>query len=112
MTNTRPVLNLQSAIADVKGPNGQSIGKAYLVSPWNSFFQQFTQQAPAIADVTSLGSPFTANQNGTVILTGATAVSLTRGIITINLTGERIIPISIGDTVSWLGPATVQFLGS
>jgi len=81
-----------------------------LISPWNSFFQQLVQQAPAVANVT-LPSPFQANANGKVILTGATTIDLTRGDDTINLNGQRIIPVRIGDIVSWTGPATVQFLG-
>lgn len=106
MTNTRPVPNLNAAFAEVKG------NRAWLIAPWMQFFQQFVQRAPTIQDVTSLGSPFQANQNGTVILTGATTVSLIRGQDTINLTGQRVIPISIGDSVAWTGPATVQFLGA
>lgn len=108
MTNTRPVPNLKAAIAASKDKKIQ----VYLIEPFIQFFQQFVQLAPAVVDVTSVGSPYTANQNGTVILTGATTVSLIRGQITINLTGERIVPISIGDSVAWTGPATVQFLGA
>lgn len=101
---TRPVLNLTSPIAKVFG------GMAYLVPPWNSFFQQFTQQAPAVQDVTQ--NPFTANQNGTVIVnSAATDTKLTRGNITIDLgAGQKIIPVSIGDTI--ITDGTSQFLGS
>jgi len=98
---TLPVFNLSAPMVDKNGK---------LLSPWNSFFQQLTQPAPAVAAVSA--SPFTANANGTVILTGATTIALIRGQTIINLTGQRIIPISIGDTVSWTGPATVQFLGA
>ncbi len=98
---TRPVPNLLAPVVD-------KLGK--LLPPWNSFFQQLVQAAPAVANVTL--NPFQANANGSLILTGATTISLTRGSITISLTGQRIIPISIGDTVSWTGPATVQFLGA
>lgn len=101
---TLPVPNLSSAIVAIKG------GMGFLVPPWNSFFQQFVQPAPAVASVAA--SPFKANANGTVILTGATSVTLTRGSVGIDLTGQRIIPISVGDTVSWTGSATVQFLGA
>ncbi len=86
-------------------------GRGYLLPPWNSWFQQFTQQAPAVVDF-STTNPLTVNANGTVILTGAVTVNLTRGLDTINLNGQRIIPVSVGDTVSWTGPATVQFLGA
>lgn len=98
---TLPVPNLQSPLVDKNGK---------LLSPWNSFFQQLVQQAPATVTVTQ--NPFTANANGTLILTGAANIVLTRGITPINLTGQRIIPISIGDTVSWSGNAVAQFLGA
>lgn len=98
---TQPVPNLGAKLVDAMG---------YLIPPWNSFFQQLVQRAPAVAVVPA--SPFTANANGTVILTGATTISLTRGTVAISLTGQRIIPISVGDTVAWTGPATVQFLGA
>lgn len=99
---TLPVPNLNSPLVD-------KLGK--LLSPWNSFFQQLVQPAPAVAGVAT--SPFTANANGTVIFTGgAPVITLARGTISIVLTGQRIIPISIGDTVSWVGATTVQFLGA
>lgn len=107
---TLPVPNQQAAIADVKAPDGSSIGKAYLIAPWNAFFQQITQRAPAV--IAAAISPFTPNANGTVIITGATTISLKRGVTVINLTGQRIIPVSIGDIISWTGVATVQFLGA
>lgn len=108
--NTLPVPNLQSALVSVKSSSGQEIGKGFIIPPWNSFFSQNTDMAPDVVGVTS--SPFTANSNGTVILTGATTIALTRGSTVISLTGQRIIPISIGDTISWTGPAIVQFLGA
>lgn len=101
---TQPVYNMQAAMVKVKG------GFGYLISPWNSLFQQFTQSAPAVRQVTE-PSPFTANVNGKVILTGAATITLTRGLISTILTGERIIPVRIGDTVSWTGGATVEFWG-
>lgn len=101
---TLPVPNMQAALASVRGT------MAFLLPPWNSFFQQLVQPAPVVATVT-LGSPFTANANGKVILTGAVTIDLTRGSDTVNLNGERIIPVRIGDTVSWTGPAVVQYWG-
>lgn len=98
---TQPVANLQAPLVDKSGK---------IIPPWNSFFQQFTQSAPAVVNVTQ--KPYTANTKGVLILTGATAITLTRGNVNINLTGQRIIPISIGDTVTWSGAATAQFLGS
>ena len=110
---TRPVPNLQAAIVSVTftDDNGKKqTGKGFVIPPWNSWFQQFTQPAPAAVAVTL--NPFTANAVGTVIITGATTITLTRGTSVFNLTGQTIIPISIGDEVSWTGPATVNFLGS
>jgi len=114
---TQPVLNLNSPIAEVrKGANG--LLKAFLIPPWNSFFQQFTQPAPAVAAVALDGSPFTftPNSNGNLIVTGGTIsnISLMRGTVTINLTGERVIPLAINDTVSitYSVVPTLQFLGA
>ena len=81
-----------------------------VIPPWNSFFQQFTQKAPTVVDVAQ--NPYTPNIKGTVIIKGATTITLTRGLVNIVLTGQIIIPISIGDTLSWTGmPTSVQFLG-
>ena len=98
---TSPVPNMQAPLVDKDRK---------VIPPWNSFFQQLVQQAPAVDTVTE-PSPFTANANGKVILTGAATINLTRGSDTINLNGQRIIPVRIGDTVSWTGAAVVQFLG-
>jgi len=99
---TLPVPNMQAPLVDKDRK---------VLSPWNSFFQQLVQPAPAIAAVTV--SPFTANANGTVIFTGgAPVITLTRGTDNITLTGQRIVPISIGDTITWIGATTVQFLGA
>lgn len=98
---TLPVPNMLAPLVD-------KLGK--IVPPWNSFFQQLVQQAPAVASIT-LPSPFQANANGKVILTGALTIDLTRGLDTVNLNGQRIIPVRIGDIVAWTGPATVQFWG-
>ena len=105
MTNTRPVPSIVSPIVDLL------TGK--LTGPWALFFQQFVQKAPTIIDISAL-SPYTPNQLGTIITNaGATTVILTRGSVGIGLgNGLFIIPISIGDTVSWGGAATVFFLGA
>lgn len=102
---TNPLPNQQSALVKVTGVLG------FIIPPWNSFFQQLTQKAPAVTNVVL--NPFTANANGTLIIIGATTLFLTRGLVTINLTGQVQVPISIGDTVSWTGiPTSVQFLGA
>jgi len=108
---TLPVPNLNSPLVN-------KIGK--LVPPWNNWFQQFSQQAPAVAAVTVGTSPFsyTANVDGRLIISGGTvsAIDLVRGTVTISLSTVRplIIPISIGDTVSIIYTVlpTVQFLGN
>lgn len=102
---TQPVYNMLAPLVKIKD------GFGYLVSPWNSLFQQFTQPAPAVETVPT--SPFTPNSNGTVIFTGgAPAITFTRGTVSIILTGQRVIPLSVGDTISWTGATTVQFLGA
>lgn len=99
---TLPVPNLTSPLVD-------KLGK--IIHPWNSWFQQFSQKAPAIVNVTN--SPFTANANGTFIIIGAATVTLTRGLVSIHLIGQVILPISISDTVSWTGaPTSIKFLGA
>jgi len=82
-----------------------------IIPPWNTFFQQLVQAAPAVATITI--SPFTANVAGVVIFTGgAPVITLIRGTTNIVLTGQRIIPIAVGDTITWVGATTVQFLGA
>jgi hypothetical protein len=108
---TNPVLNQQSPLVSVRDKNNKEIGKGFIIPPWNSFFQQSTQKAPKVANVTQ--NPYQANANGTVIITTGTAVKLTRGPTVITLgNGLFIIPINISDIVSWGSAATVQFLGS
>ncbi len=102
MTNTRPVPNSDAPVVDTR------TGK--LLSPWIQFFQQFVQKAPTIVDISGL-SPFQANQNGTIIITGGTGISITRGTITIALAnGQAIIPIAISDIVTFAS-GTAKFLG-
>jgi hypothetical protein len=101
---TQPVPNLKSKLVDKFG---------FLIPPWNSFFQQLVQPAPAVVSVGVSSTPFTANANGTLIIKGATTITLTRGTVSISLTGQIIIPIAVSDTVSWTGtPTSVQFLGA
>jgi hypothetical protein len=109
---TQPVPNQQSAMVDVKNKDGKTIGQGFIIPPWNSFFSEFSEAAPAIES--ELGeSPFTANTNGTLIIKGGTGISLERGGVTITLAnGQAIIPISDGDTITWATATSVQFLGS
>lgn len=114
---TQPVLNLNSPFGEVKkDARGRLV--AYLIAPWNSFFQQFVQPAPAVATVEVTSSPFkfTPNSNGNLIVSGGvvSSISLMRGNDTIDLTGEKIIPTAINDTVSitYSSPPSVKFLGA
>lgn len=111
--NTLPVPNLLSPLVNAAGK---------LIPPWNSWFQQFSQAAPAVAAITVGGSPFsyTANSNGNLIVSGGTVslITLTRGtdtiIIATSTATPRIVPISIGDTitVTYSVLPTLQFLGA
>jgi len=108
MTNTRPVPNLNAAIA--QSSDGKL--KVFLIAPWMQFFQQFVQKAPEAQNVTSLGSPYTANQNGVVIVTGATTIQFIRGQFSVSINNNVPIPVSIGDSIAWTGGgASVTFLG-
>ena len=110
-TNTRPVPNTQSAVAATA--DGKI--KVFLITPWTQFFQQFVQKAPAPIDVSSSAQPYQANQRGKIIMNwpaGTPTVNFYREAphpIIINLSGVRIIPIAIGDTLTWTfvgNPAT------
>ena len=110
---TNPVPNLTAPLVDRLGR---------LLPPWNSFFQQLVQKAPAVANVVVGISPFsyTANANGNLIVSGGTVslITLTRGTITITIATSTanpvIVPISIGDTVAvtYTVLPTMQFLGA
>lgn len=93
------VPNLLSSIVDKMGK---------VIPPWNSFFQQFT--APA-KDAEIPTSPYTPNTQGNLIFTSGTpTITLSRGSLNLTLTGQKIIPIAVGDSVTWSGATTVHFL--
>jgi hypothetical protein len=114
MTNTRPVPNIQSAIAQ----SADKKVKVYLLNPWSQWFQQFTQNAAAAVDISLTSSPFdyTPNQNGNVYIGGGTVsnVSLVRGRDVLDITGQKIVPTGIGDTIriTYTVAPTVKFLGT
>ena len=111
MSNTRPVINSASAIGEARDNSGKVLAKVFAISPFTQFLQQFVQKAPTIIDISAL-SPYTANQLGTIIITGGGGIHIIRGNITIIMAGaEAIIPISIGDTVSWTS-GVAKFLGA
>lgn len=115
---TIPLPQLNSPLARVEiNINGKKLtGEAFIVTPWNSYLQQFTQNPPAVMNIDVDVSPFsiTPNAHGTLIITGGTIsnITLSRGTTDINLTGQKIIPIRISDTVSitYSVLPTVQFL--
>lgn len=117
LTPLTPLPNMLSPLVSVRDNSGNEIGKGYIIDPWNSYFQQFGQKAPTPAAVTG-ASPFsyTANTKGNLFVIGGTVsnITLTRGTGTFNLTGEKVIPISIGDkvTVTYSVLPAMTFLGA
>lgn len=77
-----------------------------LVKPWIQFFQQFVSAPPPVLNVVS---PYKTKEPGFVVVTGGGVITLTRGKVSITLTGQVIIPVSIADTVT-APSATLQFL--
>lgn len=116
-TNTRPVPNTQSAIGEVK-KDASGASKVFLVAPWIQFFQQFVQKVSAAVPITPDTSPFsyTPNQNGNVYINGGTVslVSLIRGLDSLDITGQKIVPVGISDTIqiTYTVAPTVKFLGT
>jgi hypothetical protein len=92
------VPNLQSALVNAKG---------IVLQPWITFFQQFVQ-TPSAAMQQSANSSYTAKEPGTVSIAGGTAIMFTRGSTAVSVTGN-LMPVEIGDVVSWSGPATIVF---
>lgn len=89
-----------------------------IVKPWIQYLQQFTQ-APGKFNPVSVGiSPFSYKsaepgfvyiKNGTI-----TTVTLTRGSLTLDVTGLVLIPVGVSDTVviTYTGVPTVYFIPS
>ncbi len=107
---TNPVLNLNSPLVD-------KLGK--VIPPWNSFFQQFTEKAPAVINVTVGASPFsyTPNKRCNILISDGTvsAIELIRGTVVMPLSTVRplMVPIGIADTlrVTYSVLPTIQVLG-
>lgn len=93
----QPLNNLTAPFVDKAGK---------LLKPWIQFLQQFVQVPPPIKAVVS---PYTAVEPGYIVITGGAVITLTRGKISIILTGQVIIPVSIADIVT--SPSgTLQFI--
>lgn len=87
-----------------------------IVQPWIAYLQQFTQAPPNVMNVSVTASPFTytAREPGTLAITLGTVslIVLTRGSISINITGTKLIPVGINDTVvvTYTVVPTIQFI--
>lgn len=70
---------------------------------WSRYLQQFTQAPPNFISIELDGSPFayTAKEPGYIVVKSGTIsqLNLIRGSVTIDLTGQKIVPVSISDTV-------------
>lgn len=104
---TRPVPNLRASLVDALG---------IIKNPWNLWFQQFSQAPPNIQNIVLGASPYLIDVHdfGNIVVTGGTisSIVLTRGNISLNLTGQKLIPIAIGDVVivTYSVLPTIQFI--
>ncbi len=100
--------NLKSALVNAKG---------FVLQPWITFFQQFTQAPSQVIDLNVASSPFsyTAVEPGFLVISNGTvsAVTLTRGSTTVTGVGT-LVPVAIGDVVAitYSAAPTVQFFPS
>lgn len=92
-----PVPSNAAALGEVKN------GKTFITTVWHSFLQQFTQAPAGVVSLSVSASPYSyeAKEPGTIVLVGGTitALALIRGAVSIDITGQRIIPVSIKDIV-------------
>lgn len=98
--------------------NGRSYKfNTYLIPPWNSFFQQFTQAPPPMLGINIGASPFTyeAKEVGNVLISGGTLtdVALIRGNDTVSIGPVRLVPVGVRDLVRIsysVIPTTIKFV--
>ena len=89
-----------------------------VVTPWIQYLQQFTIAPPHFLDITLRGSPFeyVAKEPGNLFINGGviSLITLTRGIKTLTVTGNKFIPIAVEDTVTitYFVLPTVTFIPS
>jgi len=87
-----------------------------IVPPWNSYLQQFTQAPPKFIAITVGVSPFSykAKEPGYISIADGvvSAIALIRGIVNIDVTGVKLIPVSIEDIVkvTYTGLPTIKFI--
>ncbi len=97
-------------------PFVSKVGK--ILAPWVQYLQQFTQAPPNMVDVIVTPDPFfyTSKEPGNVSITGGTVsgVTLLRGQLSIDVTGQKLIPVAIQDTiiVSYSVAPTMKFLAN
>ena len=83
---------------------------------WISFFQQFVNPPSPITSLVVGPSPFVyvAREPGYIIVTGGvvSAQALSRGLVSINVTGFKFVPVEIKDSVAvtYSGLPTIQFM--
>jgi hypothetical protein len=99
---TLPIINLKSRLVN---------GAGFILQPWITFFQQFTQ-APSVATSVNANGSYTAAEPGILAVIGAIGnVTLQRGSMSVSIS-DNLIPVAIKDVVTWNGPATVTFFPS
>ena len=99
---TLPVINLKSRLVN---------GAGFILQPWITFFQQFTQ-APSVATSVSANGSYTAKEPGILAIVGAIGnATLQRGSMSVSVS-DNLIPVAINDIVTWSGSPTVTFFPS
>lgn len=91
-----------------------------ILQPWISYLQQFTIAPPPFSTVIVGSSPFAykSKEPGNIYITGGvvSAISLTRGTVTLSLVTTRpiLIPVAVDDiiTVTYTGLPTIKFIPS
>lgn len=104
---TLPVTNTQVPLVDSRG---------LITTGWQAFFQQFTQAPSGAMTLIVTASPFSyiVKEPGLINVSGGivTSISLVRGSVIIDVTGQKLIPVSIKDTiiVVYTGLPNILFL--
>lgn len=74
-----------------------------ILTPWIQYLQQFTQAPPSVSAIAVGASPFpyVAKEPGFIFVSDGTvtAIHLIRGSDDLNFTGQKLVPVSINDTV-------------
>lgn len=97
-------------------PFVNKLGK--ILAPWNFYLQQFTQAPPGISNIIVGPSPFTytSKEPGFISVNGGTVstIGLIRGLVSVDVTGTKLIPVAIEDNVkiTYSVLPTVKFLAN